>query len=69
MKKIQNDSIPGYEVTVELDTWSNKMKSRTDENFHTTKLISLLSDVYRNEQFTEAAYLFYDSFLVFRKMK
>jgi hypothetical protein len=65
MKKIQNDTIPGYEV----DTSSNKMKSMRDENFHTTKLISLLSDVYSNEQFTEASNSFYDTFLVFRKME
>jgi hypothetical protein len=34
------------------------MKSKGDENFHITKLISLLSDiedVYSNEKFTEAA--------------
>jgi hypothetical protein len=38
MKKIQSDSISGREVAVELDIYSNKMKSKGDENFHTTKL-------------------------------
>jgi hypothetical protein len=45
MKKTQSDSISGSKISVELDILSNKMKSRRDENFHTTKLISLLSDV------------------------
>jgi hypothetical protein len=45
MKKIQRDSILGSAVTIELDILSNKMKSRRDKNFHTTKLMSLLSDV------------------------
>jgi hypothetical protein len=55
MKKIQTDSISDSEVAVELDILSNKMKSRRDENICTTKLTSLLSDVYSNEQFTELA--------------
>jgi hypothetical protein len=66
MKKIQSDSIIGREVVVELDNLSNKMKSRRDKNSHTTKLISLLSDVedvYSNEQFTEVASSFHDTFL------
>jgi hypothetical protein len=52
MKKIQSDSISCGEVAVEQDIFSNKIKSRRDENFRTTKLISLLSyveDVYNNE--------------------
>jgi hypothetical protein len=44
MKKIQSDHISGSEVATELDILSNKMKSRRNENFHTIKLISLLSD-------------------------
>jgi hypothetical protein len=55
MKKIQSGSISGSKVTTELDILSNKMKSGRDENFCTTKLISLLSDVYSNEQYTELA--------------
>jgi hypothetical protein len=81
MKKIQSDSISGGEVAIERDVLSNKMKSRRDENFCTTKLISLLrdvEDVYINEQFTEVANSFYDTFplylekmhcIVFRKME
>jgi hypothetical protein len=68
MKKIRNECISGSEVAVELDILSNKMKSRRDENFHTTKRISILSDVddvYSNEQFTEAASSFYNTFLLY----
>jgi hypothetical protein len=46
------------EAAAELDILSNKMKSGREENFCTTKLVSLLSDtedVYTNEQFTEVA--------------
>jgi hypothetical protein len=39
MKKIQSDSISGSEVAPDLDILSNKMKSRRDENFLTTKLV------------------------------
>jgi hypothetical protein len=56
IKKIQSDSTSGSEVAV--DKLSNKLKNRIDENFCTTKLASLLSDledVYNNEQFTKAA--------------
>jgi hypothetical protein len=44
------------------------MKSRRDENFCTTKFISLLSDVedvYSNEKFTEVANSFYNTFLLY----
>jgi hypothetical protein len=70
MKKIQRDSISGSEVAVELDILSNNVKSRRDENFHATNLISLLSDVadvYNNEQPTEAANSFYNTFLLYLK--
>jgi hypothetical protein len=66
-KKIQSDSISDSEVAEELNILSDKMKSRRDENFRTTKLISLLSDVedvYSNEQFTVVDNLFYDTFLL-----
>jgi hypothetical protein len=68
MKKIQSDSISTSEVATELDILSNKMKSGRDENFHTTKLISLISDtegVYHNEQFTKVASSFYNTFLLY----
>jgi hypothetical protein len=68
MKEIQSDRISCSEVTVELDIWSDKIKSRRDENFRTTKLISLLShveDIYSNKQFTEAADSFYNTFLLY----
>jgi hypothetical protein len=68
MKKIQRDSISGSEVAVELDFLSNKIKSRRDQYFHTTELISLLSDVediHSNEQFTEVASSFYNTFLLY----
>jgi hypothetical protein len=67
-KKIQSDSISGGEVVVEVDILSNKMKSRRDQNFHTTKLTLLLSgakNVYSNEQFTKVANSFYKSFLLY----
>jgi hypothetical protein len=44
------------------------MKSRRDENIHTIKLTSLLSDVedvYSSEQFTEVASSFYNTFLLY----
>jgi hypothetical protein len=44
------------------------MKSSSDENFHTTKLTSLLSDVedvYSNEQFSEVANTFYNTLLLY----
>jgi hypothetical protein len=66
-KKIHSDSISGSDVAVELDILSYKMKSRRDENFHTTKCISLLSDVeevYSNEHFTEVANTIYNTFLL-----
>jgi hypothetical protein len=68
MKKIQSDSISGCEVAVELHILSDIMKSRRDENFYTTKLIPLLSDVedvYNNEQFTKVASSFYNTFLLY----
>jgi hypothetical protein len=69
MKKIQSDSISGSEVAVELDILSKKkMKSKRDENFHTTKLILLISDVedvYSNEQLTEVAISFYHILLLY----
>jgi hypothetical protein len=68
MKKIQSDSISSSEVAIELDILSNKMKSRTDESFCTTKLISLLShfeDGYSNEQFNEVANTFYNTCLLY----
>jgi hypothetical protein len=67
-RKIQSDSISRSEVDVELDTSPNKTKSRRDENFCTTKLISLLSDledVYSNEQFTQVANSLYNTFLLY----
>jgi hypothetical protein len=72
MKKIQSDSISGGEVAVELVILSSKMKSSRDENFCSTKRVSLLSDVedvYNNEQFTEVASSLYNTFLLFRKME
>jgi hypothetical protein len=68
MKKIQSDSISGSEVAIELDILSNKMKSRRYEYFHTTKLISPLSDVkdvYSNGQFTKLTNSFYNTFLLY----
>jgi hypothetical protein len=68
MKKMQSDGISGSEVAVELDILSNKMKNKRDENFRTSKLLSLLSDdedVYSNEQFTKAANPFYNTFLFY----
>jgi hypothetical protein len=68
MKKVQSDSVSGSEVALELDILSNKMKSKRDENIHTTKLISLLSDiedVYSNEHFTEISNSFYNIFLLY----
>jgi hypothetical protein len=68
MKKVQSDSISGSEVAVGLDIFSNKMKSRSDGNFHAKKLISVLTDVehvYSNEQFTEVASKFYNTFLLY----
>jgi hypothetical protein len=68
MKKTDSGSISGRAVAVELDILSNKMKSKRDANFHTTKLISPLSDVedvYSNEQFTEVANSFYNTFLLY----
>jgi hypothetical protein len=44
-KKIESDTVSGSEVDEELDILANKMKSRRDENFRTSKIISLLSDV------------------------
>jgi hypothetical protein len=44
------------------------MKSRRDEIFHTTKLVSLLSeveDVYNNEEFTEVAKSVYNTLLLY----
>jgi hypothetical protein len=68
MKKRQSDSISGSEEAAELDILSNKMKSGRDENFHTTKLISLLSDVedsLNTEQFIKEANSFYNTLLLY----
>jgi hypothetical protein len=45
IKKVKSDSILVCEVAVELDILSNKMKSRKDENFRTTKLLTNVADV------------------------
>jgi hypothetical protein len=39
--KIESDYISGSEVAEELYISANKMKNRRDENFRTSKLISL----------------------------
>jgi hypothetical protein len=52
----------------ELDILANKMKRRRDENFCTSKLISLLSDVedfYSNDEFLEVANSFSNRFLLY----
>jgi hypothetical protein len=57
----------GSEVAEELDILTNKMKSRRDENVRTAKLISLLSDFedfYSNDQFSEVANSFSNTFLL-----
>jgi hypothetical protein len=51
---MESDTISGSEVAEELDILANKIKSRRDGNFRTSKLISLLSDVedfYSNDKF------------------
>jgi hypothetical protein len=40
--KIESDTISGSELAEELDILANKMKSKRDENFRTSKLMSLL---------------------------
>jgi hypothetical protein len=69
--KIVSGTISGSEVAEELDILSNKMKITRDENFRTTKLISLLSDVedfYSNDKFSEVANSFSNISVVQRKM-
>jgi hypothetical protein len=68
IKKIESDTISGSEVAEELDILANKMKSRRDENFCTSKLISLLSDVedfYSNDKFSQVANSFSNTFLLY----
>jgi hypothetical protein len=63
-----NDTISGSEVAEELDILANKMKSRRDENFRTSKLISLLSDIedfYSNDKFSEVTNSFSNTFLLY----
>jgi hypothetical protein len=67
-KKIESDTISGSEVAEELDILANKMKSKRDENFCTSKLIPLLSDVenfYSNDKFSEVANSFSNTFLLY----
>jgi hypothetical protein len=48
------------------------MKSRRGEDFRTTALLSLLShveDVYSNEQFTEVANSFHNTFLLYLEQR
>jgi hypothetical protein len=66
--KIESDAISRSEVAEELDILANKMKSKIDENFRTSNLISLLSDVedfYRNHKFSEVANSFFNIFLLY----
>jgi hypothetical protein len=66
-KKIEHDTISG-KVAEELGILANKMKSRRDENFHTSKLISLLSDAedfYSNDKLSEVADSFSNTFLLY----
>jgi hypothetical protein len=68
IKKIESDTISGSEVAEEPDILANKMKSKRDENFCTSKLISLLSDVedyYSNDKFLEVANSFSNKFLLY----
>jgi hypothetical protein len=68
IKKIESDTISGSEVAEELDILANKMKSRRDENFRTSKLISLSSDAedfYSNDKFSEEANSFSNTFLLY----
>jgi hypothetical protein len=68
IKKIESDTISGSEVAEELDILANKMKSRRDDNFCTSKLISLLSDVedsYSNDKFSDVANSFSNTFLLY----
>jgi hypothetical protein len=60
MKKIQSDSTSGSEAAIELDILPNKMKSRGDINFLTTKLMSLsldVEDVYSAEKWNNSVLL------------
>jgi hypothetical protein len=55
-------------VAEELDILANKMKSRRDENSHTSKFISLLSDAedfYSNDKFSEVDNSFSNTFLLY----
>jgi hypothetical protein len=68
IKEIESDNISGSEVAEELDILANKLKSRRDANFHTSKLISLLSDVedfYSSDKFSEVANSFSNTFLLY----
>jgi hypothetical protein len=42
MKKIQSDGSSGSEVAEELNILSDKVKSKRDENFRTTKHITVI---------------------------
>jgi hypothetical protein len=59
------DSISGSEIASELNILLNKMKSRRDENFCTTKLNTIIrfEDVYSTEQFTKVTNSFCDTSL------
>jgi hypothetical protein len=68
IKKIESDTISGSEVAEELDILANKMKSRRNENFCTSKHLSLLSDVedfYSNDKFSEVADSFSNTLLLY----
>jgi hypothetical protein len=65
--KIETDTISGSEEAEELDILPNEMKSRTDENFCISKLISLLADVedfYNNDKFSDVANSLSNTFLL-----
>jgi hypothetical protein len=57
-----------WQCAEELNILGDKMKNARDENFHTSNLISLLSDFedfYRNEQFTKLAHFSCNIFLLY----
>jgi hypothetical protein len=66
--KIESDTISGREVREELNILANKLKSRRDENFQTSKLTSLLlgvEDFCCNDKFSKVANSFSNTFLLY----
>ena len=68
VKKIEGDKISACEVAEELEVLCGKIRNRKNQNFLTSKIVSLLHDLKKQNMYDENSFkqntdMFYDTFL------